>query len=159
MLSAKPCDPSSAHRGSTSIVASILSSSLRHLSAIVFGVVSDDNEMEYRETAHLIRERANLIGFGAKLAKEAFDGIITNDKFCYTRRARLMLRPLRHPPQPCHHDPLSSCSALTGGVDETCMDGSPPPHDPPTRPASLGPGLLPAGSMGDCDQRVATTGG
>ncbi len=72
MLSAKPCDPSSAHRGSTSIVASILSSSLRHLSAIVFGVVSDDNEMEYRETAHLIRERANLIGFGAKLAKEPF---------------------------------------------------------------------------------------
>jgi len=45
---------------------------LRHLSAIVFGVVSDDNEMEYRETAHLIRERANLIAFGAKLAKEPF---------------------------------------------------------------------------------------
>ena len=53
----------------------VVSSSLRHLAAIVFGVVSDDNEMEQRETRQLIREGTNLIRFGAELAEEAFEQI------------------------------------------------------------------------------------
>src|SRR6266496_1937760 len=53
----------------------VVSSSLRHLAAIVFRVVSDDNEMEQRETGQLIRERPNLIRFGAELAEEPFQQI------------------------------------------------------------------------------------
>ena len=34
----------------------VVSSSLRHLSAIVFGVVSDDNQVEHSETGQLIWE-------------------------------------------------------------------------------------------------------
>jgi hypothetical protein len=52
-----------------------VSSGLRHLSAIVFGVVSDDNEMKHRETSQLIWERPNLIRFGAELAEEAFQQV------------------------------------------------------------------------------------
>ena len=50
----------------------VVSFGLRHLATIVFGVVSDDNEMEYCQTCQLIRERPNLIRFGAELAEEPF---------------------------------------------------------------------------------------
>jgi len=53
----------------------VVSSSLRHLAAIVFGVIPDDNEMKHRETGQLIWERPNLIRFGAELTEKAFQQI------------------------------------------------------------------------------------
>src|SRR6266498_506232 len=69
----RDAEPSAAIIDSQSVKSTesgVVSSSLRHLAAIVFRVVSDDNKMEQRETCQLIRELPNLIRFGAELAEE-----------------------------------------------------------------------------------------
>src|SRR5262249_52264194 len=53
----------------------VVSSGLRHLATIVFGVIADDNEMTHRETRQLIRKRPNLVGLGSKLAEEPLQEI------------------------------------------------------------------------------------
>ncbi len=55
----RDAEPSAAIIDSQSVKSTesgVVSSSLRHLAAIVFRVVSDDNKMEQRETCQLIRE-------------------------------------------------------------------------------------------------------
>src|SRR5215204_598549 len=65
---------------------------------------------------------------------QRLDGLITNDKFCFTRRSRLKLRPKRrgYPPRK---------GVRRGGIDETELDRS--AHDGLSRRRrpSLGPGL------------------
>src|SRR5438132_11531768 len=46
----------------------VVSSSLRHLSPVEFGVVARHNQVEDHQRADIIGEGANLIGFGAKLS-------------------------------------------------------------------------------------------
>src|SRR5215208_3796768 len=70
------------------------------------------------------------------------DGLITNDKFCFTRRSRLKLRPKRRgypPPKDV---------VRRGGIDETELDRS--THDgwPRRRHPSLGSGLPAPPPMG-----------
>src|SRR5215204_2891619 len=62
------------------------------------------------------------------------DGLITNDKFCFTRRSRLKLRPKRrgYP---------SRKGVRRGGIDETQLDRSTHEGRPRRRRSSLGPGL------------------
>jgi hypothetical protein len=53
----------------------IVSSSLRGFAAIMFGIIADDDHMKDDQTAEFVGKRANLIRFGAKLPKEAFEQI------------------------------------------------------------------------------------
>ena len=53
----------------------VVSASLRGGAPIVLGVIARHNEMEDGETGELIRESANLVGFRAELAEEAFEQI------------------------------------------------------------------------------------
>src|SRR5215203_1663446 len=70
----------------------------------------------------------------APAAKVVVDGLITNDKFCFTRRSRLKLRPKRrgYP---------SRKGVRRGGIDETELDRSTHDGRPRRRRPSLGPGL------------------
>src|SRR5215217_2180785 len=54
---------------------------------------------------------------GLSALEERLDGLITNDKFCFTRRSRLKLRPIRrgYP---------SRDGVRWGGIDETELDRS-----------------------------------
>src|SRR5215212_336551 len=62
------------------------------------------------------------------------DGLITNDKFCFTRRSRLKLRPKRrgYP---------SRNGVRRGGIDETQLDRSARDGQSRRRRPSLGPSL------------------
>jgi hypothetical protein len=53
----------------------IVSPSLRGFAAIMFGIIADDNQVEDDQTTELIGKGSNLIRFGAKLPKEAFEQI------------------------------------------------------------------------------------
>src|SRR5215211_5748264 len=69
------------------------------------------------------------------------DGLITNDKFCFTRRSRLKLRPKRrgYPPPK---------DVRRGGIDETELDRSTHDGRPRRRHPSLGSGLPAPPPMG-----------
>src|SRR5215203_4451714 len=69
------------------------------------------------------------------------DGLITNDKFCFTRRRRLKLRPKRrgYPPPK---------DVRRGGIDETELDRSTHDGRPRRRHPSLGSGLPAPPPMG-----------
>ena len=53
----------------------VVSASLRGVTAIMLGVIARDDHMEDYETTVFIREGAYFVGFGAELAKEAFEQI------------------------------------------------------------------------------------
>ena len=52
-----------------------MSSSFRGFAAIMFGIIADDDQVEDDQTTELIGKGTNLIRFGAKLPKEAFEQI------------------------------------------------------------------------------------
>ena len=53
----------------------VVSSGFRHRPTVVFGVIAYDDEVKDGEAGGLVGERANLVGFGAKRAKEAFQEV------------------------------------------------------------------------------------
>jgi hypothetical protein len=77
----------------------------------------------------------------APLPKVVIDGLITNDKFCFTRRSRLKLRPKRR-----GYPPLKD--VRRGGIDETELDRSTHDGRPRQRHPSLGSGLPAPPPMG-----------
>jgi hypothetical protein len=68
------------------------------------------------------------------LRSDYLDGLITNDKFCFTRRSRLKLRPKRR------GYPLRK-GVRRGGIDEEGLDRSAHDGRPRRRRPSLGSGL------------------
>src|ERR687889_48438 len=90
-----------------------------------------------------LEERLPLAAFAPRLPSMAhgLDGLITNDKFCFTRRSRLKLRPKRrgYPP---------SKDVRRGGIDETQLDRSTHDGRPRRRHPSLGSGLPAPPPMG-----------
>src|SRR5215211_6284631 len=72
------------------------------------------------------------------------DGLITNDKFCFTRRSRLELRPKRrgYP---------SRKGVRRGGIDETELDRSTRDGRSRRRRPSLGPGLCAPPPLGSTE--------
>src|SRR5215203_3872557 len=66
--------------------------------------------------------------------EDRLDGLITNDKFCFTRRSRLKLRPKRrgYPPRK---------GVSRGGINETQLDRSARDGRSRRRRPSLGPSL------------------
>jgi hypothetical protein len=52
-----------------------VSSSLGGSGSVVFGVIPNDDQVKDDEAAEIIGKSPNLIGFGAKLAEEAFQQI------------------------------------------------------------------------------------
>src|SRR5215218_3806017 len=72
------------------------------------------------------------------------DGLITNDKFCFTRRSRLKLRPKRrgYP---------SRKGVRRGGIDETELDRSTRDGRSRRRRPSLGPGLCAPPPLGSTE--------
>src|SRR5687768_7921827 len=75
-------------------------------------------------------------------AEVVVDGLITNDKFCFTRRSRLKLQPKRRG-YPTRE------GVRRGGIDETQLDRSAHDGRPRRRRPSLGPGLCAPPPMGD----------
>jgi hypothetical protein len=69
------------------------------------------------------------------------DGIITNDKFCCTRRLHLRLRASHRPQQACNNSFQPAMQADKGGDHETCLDGAPPEGATDRCAAPLGSGL------------------
>ena len=53
----------------------VVSSGFRGLTAIMFGIIANDNQVKDDQATELVGKGANLIGFGAKLAKEPFQQI------------------------------------------------------------------------------------
>jgi len=53
----------------------VVSSGFRGLPAIVFGVITNDDQVKDDQATQVIRKAANFIGFGAKLAEEAFQQV------------------------------------------------------------------------------------
>jgi hypothetical protein len=51
----------------------VVSSGLRGFAPIMFGIIADDDYMKDDQTTEFVGKRANLIRFGAKLSKEAFE--------------------------------------------------------------------------------------
>src|SRR5215211_6664000 len=94
--------------------------------------------------ADLIVVQADL-AFGALEA--LLDGLITNGKFCCTRRMRLSLtwwhRPLR-----LRRSGLQTDAALAGEPHDPDLDRLPPAQPASRRRAPLGPGLPAAGALG-----------
>src|SRR5215217_2298059 len=82
------------------------------------------------------KERLPVAALAPRLPQVAhrIDGLITNDKFCFTRRSRLKLRQKRrgYP---------SRKGVRRGGIDETELDRSTHDARSPRRRPSLGPGL------------------
>jgi hypothetical protein len=85
------------------------------------------------------------------------DGLIINDKFCFSRLGRLRLswwrRTLRlrnQEPRQC--DTLLEENAHPGGADEAGMDNSQADSGTGRRSASLGPGLPVPSEMGTSDK-------
>jgi len=81
---------------------------------------------------------------GLPALEDSLDGLITNDKFCFTRHSRLNLRPPRrgYPPRK---------DVGRGGNGETKLDGSSYDGQPQRRRSSLGPGIstpAPVGGSG-----------
>src|SRR5215208_436044 len=105
--------------------------------------------------ADLIVVQADL-AFGALEA--ALDGLITNGKFCCTRRVRLGLswwhRPLR-----LRRSGLQTDAVLVGEPDEPDLDRLPPVQPPPRRRPSLGSGLPAAGALDSRARRRHPPGG
>ena len=87
-----------------------------------------------------------------------FDGLITNGKFCCTRRLRLGLtwwhRPLR-----LRRSGLQTDAVLVGEPDEPDLDRLPPVQPPPRRRPSLGSGLPAAGALDSRARRRHPAGG
>ena len=87
-----------------------------------------------------------------------FDGLITNGKFCCTRRVRLGLtwwhRPLR-----LRRSGLQTDAVLVGEPDEPDLDRLPPVQPPPRRRPSLGSGLPAAGALDSRARRRHPAGG
>ena len=52
-----------------------MSSSFRGSPPIVFGIIADNNQVKDHQATQVIGKGANLIGFGAKLAKKAFQQV------------------------------------------------------------------------------------
>jgi hypothetical protein len=52
-----------------------VSSSFRGSSTVVFGIITNDDQMEDHKAAHFIGEGANFVSLGTKLAEEAFQQI------------------------------------------------------------------------------------
>ena len=81
------------------------------------------------------------------------DGLITNDKFCFTRWGTLRLswsrRPLRlRSAEPRQCDTLLEGNTHPGGTDEAGVDNSQADSGADRRSASLGPGLPVSSGMG-----------
>ena len=85
--------------------------------------------------------------------EESLNGLITNDKFCLTRRGRLALswwrRPLRLRDRPVavaylHEDPVHR-----GGAYEAVMARAPTTAGEPGRGAAVGSGLPAPAALGD----------
>src|SRR5215218_1927508 len=78
------------------------------------------------------------------LENRLLDGLITNDKFCFTRRSRLKLRPKRrgYP---------SRKGVRRGGIDETELDRSTRDGRSRRRRPSLGPGLCAPPPLGSTE--------
>jgi hypothetical protein len=93
-----------------------------------------------------------------ELAVVLLDGLITNGKFCCTRRVRLGLswwhRPLR-----LRRSGLQTDAVLVGEPDEPDLDRLPPVQPPPRRRPSLGSGLPVAGALGSRARRRHPAGG
>src|SRR5688572_21033498 len=85
-------------------------------------------------------------------AEVVVDGLITNDKFCFTRRSRLKLRPKRrgYPPRK---------GVRRGGIDERELDRSAHDGRSQGRRPSLGSGIPAPASMGGPDAPGEPTGG
>ena len=88
--------------------------------------------------------------------EQRFNGLITNDKFCLTRRGRLALswwrRPLRLRDRPVavaylHEDPVHR-----GGAYEAVMARAPTTAGEPGRGAAVGSGLPAPAALGDADR-------
>jgi hypothetical protein len=113
-----------------------------------------------QEVIQAIR-RAELSGVQAKTAtfqvrKQRLNGLITNDKFCLTRRGRLALswwrRPLRLRDRPVavaylHEDPVHR-----GGAYAAVMARAPTTAGEPGRGAAVGSGLPAPAALGDADR-------
>jgi hypothetical protein len=53
----------------------VVSSGFRGLPAIMFGIIANDDQVKDDQATHIIGKGANFIGFGAKLAEEAFQQV------------------------------------------------------------------------------------
>jgi hypothetical protein len=93
-----------------------------------------------------------------ELAVVVLDGLITNGKFCCTRRVRLGLtwwhRPLR-----LRRSGLQTDAVLVGEPYEPDLDRLPPVQPPPRRRPSLGSGLPAAGALDSRARRRHPAGG
>ncbi len=105
--------------------------------------------------ADLVVVQADLV---LGLLEGLFDGLITNGKFCCTRRVRLGLswwhRPLR-----LRRSGLQTDAVLVGEPDEPDLDRLPPVQPPPRRRPSLGSGLPAAGALDSRARRRHPAGG
>ena len=108
-----------------------------------------------RPAAHLVVVQADL---GLGLLEGLLDGLITNGRFCCTRRVRLGLswwhRPLR-----LRRSGLQTDAVLVGEPDELDLDRLPPVQPPPRRRPSLGSGLPAAGALDSRARRRHPAGG
>src|SRR5262245_59231364 len=53
----------------------VVSSSFRGLPSIMFRIITDDDQMKDDQATQVVGKGANFIGFGAKLAEEAFQQV------------------------------------------------------------------------------------
>ena len=53
----------------------VVSSGFRGLAPIMFGIIANDDQVKDHQAAEVIGKSANFIGFGAKLAEEAFQEV------------------------------------------------------------------------------------
>ena len=68
-------DQLSLHQKIVWITFPVMSSGFRGLPAIVFGVITNDDQVKDDQATQVIGKAANFIGFGAKLAEEAFQQV------------------------------------------------------------------------------------
>src|SRR6266511_983544 len=118
-----------------------------------------------RDQGHVVMPAAEAAALEVVQAEAVFefavvvlDGLITNGKFCCTRRVRLGLtwwhRPLR-----LRRSGLQTDAVLVGEPDEPDLDRLPPVQPPPRRRPSLGSGLPAAGALDSRARRRHPAGG
>ena len=59
----------------TRMTTTVVSSGFRGLSAIMFGVIPNDDQVKDDQATQVIGKGADFIGFGAKLAEKAFQQV------------------------------------------------------------------------------------
>jgi hypothetical protein len=107
--------------------------------------------------SHLIRRETELL---LAIPEPRFDGLITNDKFCFVRHARLTLSWSRRPLRLREDSLLQESDASAGGNRETEMDHPTSHCAPPRRDLSLGSSLpAPPARGGRMDDRSSERGG